>query len=751
MKRILLGLAILLVLPFLAMAQASAAPSAGQKLTLEFVDGNNLKVTLPDKTELVFNVGVFEGDAIAAGSTIVTGPDTSAEFKLSPNGSIVKLGKGSTLAVKALGTQSGDKNAFQVAAGKIRTIAAKGSNISVGTPTAVCGVRGTDFVVDVENGKEFLAVKHGDVQFDKVDASGNPIETIHVLGGQAADALAASFAPVSFPVDQYDKDFADMTFTKLSETDVPQAPVQETPAQTTEQTPPAPQTAQVSGQEAAGAVAEGAGKMSKEEVQSGFAKWLQDMLGFEIGSVTLNGATYSKAIIQPNFTIGKLKVGLYLPVIYTNDLFNPSDWYKPAGNNEWSFGTDYNWNSDPLGASLDLAKDVALKFKYVEFGNQFDDPFFFKVGNLNDLTIGHGLIMRNYDNSTEFPAVRRLGVNIGADAGGFGFEALVNDLTDPSIYGGRVFARPIPGSKIAIGLDGAVDWSPAAELPAADRVTYGDPIFISAGADLDLPIIPSNGFLSIRAFADAAATAPYTRADISYGTSATLPAGLQYQLVFDPNTLSVKNWGADAGLMGNVLFFDWRLEYRYYTGFFRPSLYDSTYDKMRSSYVYQYYAYMTAPAAYPATPTVMGIYGEGGFSLLKDKLSFKVGYGWPWDPSAGSDAMQQLVLSSDEFHAALVVKKGLIPIIDVSGSIGYDRRGLAQALYAGNFQLIDTNTTFAGELDVPVPKTPNLDVAIVFATVPARDPVTGSIEYVDAAKGIPVLRPSLTFETRFHF
>lgn len=759
MKRIFTGLAILLVLPFLVVAQAATAQAGGQKFTLEFVDGSNLKVLQADKSELVFNVGVFEGDQIAPGATIITGGDTSAEFKLSPNGSIVKVGKNSTFMVKGLAVNSGEKNAFQVAAGKIKTIAAKGSNISVGTPTALCGVRGTDFVVDVEGGKELLAVKRGDVVFDKLDANGNPLASINVLGGQAADALASTFAAFAFSAQQYDQQFSDLTFTKLSETDVPQAPEQpSTPAQSGDQTT---QTTQVTGQEAAGTLAEGASKMSKEEVQSGFVKWLQDILGFELGSVTINGTTYSKAIVQPNFNFGKLRFGLYLPVIYSNDIFNPNDWYKPAGDNEWSFGTDYSWSKDPMGAALDVTRDVALKIKYFEFGKQLDDPFFIKVGNLNDLTIGHGLIMRNYNNSTEFPAIRRIGFNVGFDAGGFGLEALVNDLADPWLYGGRFYFRPIQGSKIALGLDGAIDISPASSLPAGDQTSYGNPMFVSGGADLDLPIIPSNGFLSVRAFADAAATVPYTRNDIAAtSTSALLPAGPQYNLIFNQATGSFQNWGADAGFMGNVLFIDWRLEYRYYTGFFRPSFYDASYDKMRASYVYQYYKYMTDASLVASSPAVMGIYGEGGFSLIRDKLSLKLGYAWPWDPSAGSNVMEQLVLSSDEFHAALIVKKGLIPIFDVSGSITYDRRGLAQALYLSSpagggsaFQLIDANTTFAGELVVPVPKTPNLDVAAVFASVPVRN-ADGSIQYAsaaDAAAGLPVLRPSLTFETRFHF
>ena len=739
MKRIFTVLAIMFILPALAMAQGAAA--AGQKFTFEFVDGANLKVVLPDKTELVYNVGLFEGDSIAPGASIVTGADTSAEFKLSPNGSIVKVGRSSTFKVKALGVANGDKNAFQVAAGKIKAIAAKGSNISIGTPTALCGVRGTDFVVDVEGGKELLAVKRGDVQFDKLDANGNVVGSIHVLGGQEADALAASFAATPLPVEQYDQQFADLAFKKLSESDVPQSS-------------PEPALAPDQGAAAAAAAApaasdQGAAKPETKETQNGLVAWLQDIMGFEIGSVTIDGTTYAKAVVQPNITVGKLRLGLYLPIIYTNDLFNAGDWYRPAGDNEWSFGSDYNWKNDTKGAALDLARDIALKIKYLEYGKQLEDPFFIKIGNLNDLTIGHGLIMRNYDNSTEFPAIRRIGLNFGFDAGGFGMEALVNDLADPWLYGGRIYFRPLPGSKFAIGLDGAVDTNPASGLALVGQNTYGDPMFVSGGADLDLPIIQGNGIFSLRAFADAAATMPWTRADFTDGSGKVVAAGPQFNLVYDQSTNTPQNWGAATGFIGNVLFLDWRLEYRYYTGLFTPAFYDASYDKMRSSYVIKYGQYMLNPGQYGSAPTMMGIYGEGGFSLVKDRLNLKLGYGWPWSPSANS-LEQNLVLSNDEFHAALVVKKGLVPIVNLAGAIRYDRRGLAKAISDGTFQLIDSNTTFSGDIQLPVPKTPNLDLAITFTSVPVRD-AAGNIVYANQAAGIPELRPSIGFETRFHF
>jgi hypothetical protein len=251
-----------------------------------------------------------------------------------------------------------------------------------------------------------------------------------------------------------------------------------------------------------------------------------------------------------------------------------------------------------------------------------------------------------------------------------------------------------------------------------------------------------SSLLGIRLFADAATNLPLITKDFTYNSlavSTSAPADLWDQ--------AIKNWGAAGGLMGNVLFIDWRLEYRYFNGNFRPSFFDSTYDRMRGQYAAQYLAELSNPPV-DAAPTTMGIYGEGGFKFMKDKLSFTFGYMWPWSLDASS--IQDQLNSKDEFHARLAIKKGLIPIFDLAGAVTYDKRGLAKSIADKSFSLLDENTLFGGELDIPVPKTPNLDLAILFKTVPVRDG-SGNVVYKDAAAGIPEIKPSISIETRFHF
>lgn len=742
MKRISFGLLVLL-LPALLSAQGKA-PAAGQKLVLEFADGPDLKVTLANKNVLLLGTGIQEGDDIPVGATIATGTSTTAELRLKPNGSIIKLAKSTSFTVAGLAGAPQEKNAFALLVGKMRAIAAKGAQYQISSKTAIAAVRGTDFAFAVQEGSQaVLMVAKGLVQFDKIDSTGAVLASIPVAAGEAADAFADTFAAFKYTPEQYASEYDDVQFQKLKESDVPdQAGQAETPPAPTPAvaaTPPAPEQPAAAPETAP----------SPPAPESAFMKWLRDMLGFEIGSVTIDTATYSKAIIQPNLVLGKVKLGLYLPVIYSSNLFDPSDWYHPNGNDEWSFGLDYFNNKNYLGGAKDLAIDLALKIKYFEYGTQYEDPFYIKVGNLEDMTLGHGLIMRNYANDTDFPAIRRLGFDMGLDSGSGGFELVANDLTDPQIFGGRAFFRPVPNFKLAIGASAVVDWAPASLDPSLLPGSSSDALkLIGAGVDLDLPIIQGSVF-GVRAFVDGAATIPYTTVDLPKAGGGTVAAGFQPQLIYDSTTNEIKNWGAAGGLIGNVLFLDWRLEYRYFTGYFRPSFFDGTYDRMRSQYAAKYLTYLTNPTTYADTPNVMGIYGEGGFKLINDKLTFGFGYFWPWSLDAGTDIQKQLVQSSDEFHARLEIKKGLIPIIDLAGAITYDKREIAKSIADGTFKFLDENTLFGGEIDIPVPKTPNLDLAVLFQTVPVRNS-DGSIKYTDILNGIPEMAPSISIETRFH-
>lgn len=734
----------LLIVSLIALLSLTVwAQSVNQTLVLEFVDGTEFSVTNPEGAQFFYaKGGILEGDTIPIGSIVSTGLSTQAVLKLKPNGTVIKLAKNTTFKIDLLATSTGGKNTFTLVLGKVRTIAATGSNYEIKTNSTVCGVRGTDFIFSYEEGKKaLLMVAEGTVEFTGIDSG----KSILVGKGQFAD-FYSSFAPQFFNEQMFNEEYGDMgvPVSSLPPGTQPQEKKTEQPAQTAQAQPaaePVKPEEQTKPEEPA--------KPAEPAPENPFITWLKDVLGMELGSITINDKTWSKVVVQPTITLGKLKTALYLPIIYDKNLFDPQDWYHPNGQDEWSFGFDVGWQEHPWDAFLDALTDLSLKIKYIEYGNQLDDPFFLKVGNLRSFTIGHGLIMRNYANDADFPAVRKIGFNIGIKGEQVGFEFLTNELTNPEILGTRLYLMPFKGSKLAFGASVVADLAPASVFNTTTNPVaandYGNPIFMGLGADIDVPIIPQGAF-GLRFFTDVAAMMPYVRNDFTWGGN-PVTAGFKTELLFDAS--GVKNWGLASGFLGNILFITYRLELRYFNGVFRPSFFDTGYERKRSAYVTEYAGYLSGTTPINTSPTVMGIYGEGGASLINDKLVFSFGYFWPWPADAST--LADIAQSNDYFQAKLLVKKGVIPVINIYGSIVYERKNFVPSLINGaGFNLFDENTVFGGELIVPIPGNPFLSLALVVSTAVAHDD-SGNILYRADNPQSPIILPVIMIETRLQF
>jgi len=732
-------------LPFSLVAQAagSTAGTAAQKAPAAML----MYADNPDAVEIIDAAGVGRiasiGDEIRGGETLKT-VASAAEIKLTPNGSIIKVARNTQFKVTALAgtTQGADTNEFALMGGKIRTVAARskaGNKYLIRTPSAVCGVRGTDFSLNAVPGeRDAVMVKNGLVEFARVGADG-VAQPIMVAAGQFADAFSQVFAAAAFTAEQLSQEFSDVEFTNLDPATVPNETTEATPVaeeKKVEETAPAAVPAPSPAPSASGDPSP-LPTPKLDTSKSKLMTWLGDMVGFEIGSVVIDGKTYSKAIIQPTFTISKLKLSLYLPIIYTADLFDPSNWYKPNGNNEWSFGSEY-WSTDPLKGSLDVVRDLALKIRFVEYGNQAFDPVYLKIGNLSSMTIGHGIIMRNFANDSDFPAVRRVGFNAGIDSGFWGIEGVVNDLAEPEIFGGRFKFLKF------VGLSLIADIDPAGDLSGSDADVTGKPVLLGTGLDLDFPILNNPAF-GLRAFADVAAILPITRKSVTNGTTTVSP-GLQLKAVYDPDAGSgleaFNNYGIVAGFIGKVLFIDWRLEYRQYRGAYRPTFFNSAYERNRAVYAQEFKEMLLNPAGNKLTH---GVYGEAGFSFFNDRISFNAGYMMPWSSDSATPTME--VLSNDYIQAKLLIKKGVIPVLDLSGSFSYERTGFAYAIASNvaGVSLFDANTVLKGEVIYPIAST--VDFAIVVSTATSHNP-DGSVRF---EYGQPKVEPTVTFETRVRF
>lgn len=659
------------------------------------IDGNEIE-------ELFFGMELMPGDRVKTSGT-------TAEIRLDPNGTIIKLSYDTEFTIEALQTDEQSANEFTLFGGKIRTIAAKlgifqRNNYSIQTPTAVAGVRGTDFGLQVIPDEiDSAFVFEGNIEYTNLNSG----QSLNLGAGQFADVFADSFQAVALSAEQFAAIYQDLQFEGLSPADVPgyQAPVVEEPQESEPEPEPEPELSEQPAPE-----------------DDPVMNFLAEYLGLQIGTLTIDGITFSKLILGPTFEIGKFDIALYLPVIYNTNVFDPDDWYQPEGNNEWSFGSDQDTVAE---AAEDALKDLVLKIRYIEYGDN-RDPFFLKVGNVNGITLGHGILMNRFANDTDFPAIRRVGLNTGFNADKVTVESVFNDLAEPEIIGARLGFRPFGRVfPLGFGASSVVDTDPAGDLDD----DLGSPIFVNGALDTEFPLIERDA-LSIVGFADIGALFPYWREDYTLGPY-TVEAGWQDTYVYNPEGGSgleaLRNYGYSAGIFGNLSFIDYRLEYQYGNGTFFNGFYGPTYERQRELYAAALFASIESGSADDYDPEdIRGIYGQAGFSW-EELLTVEAGYRYAWDEDGFND-------EADLFHLMATVPK--IPFVGLSASLGMDTIGFVDGIQ--NESLFDERTSLYGEVVYPL--SPVLKLAAVVNNI--------VIEEEDGTKDATF---SVSIETRVSF
>ena len=142
----------------------------------------------------------------------------------------------------------------------------------------------------------------------------------------------------------------------------------------------------------------------------------------------IGGESYVGMSLSPEFKIGKVGVGLNVPILY--------------GLDSKSFRTEIF--KDGVGA--------ARLVRYIRYGTQKQDPVYVKVGELNNLMIGYGSLINNYTNSTSYEK-RKVGLHYDINFEGMaGIEGMYSDF-DPSglnLFVLRPYVRPFSKMPIPI-------------------------------------------------------------------------------------------------------------------------------------------------------------------------------------------------------------------------------------------------------------------------------------------------------------
>lgn len=736
------------VLSLMTLAFVLNAQTTPQMILAFAQDETQVVLTLPDNRTTPATLGM----PLPVGTRIQTN-GSAVELQLRPNGTIVRLNPNTVFVIEDLqGVGGGTSNNFALVSGRIRTVAARVSGqpqqYSVRTPSAVGGVRGTDFAMFVGQNPQgqntdWICVQEGEVSYTNIRSG----QSVAVRAGQFVDSLAQTFQVQTLDPERLRAIFDSVPFERLNPAEVPgqnrQQAQQQQPPQEAQQ-PASPPPAPLPSQPAAETAQEEAAPEATEDPVSRF---LSEILNLELGAITIGETTYSKAILQPNIEVGSFRLGLYLPIVYTQDLFNANDWYRPAGNYEWSFGTDASFGNDWLARIADFGIDLALKIKYLEINRPGMDPWYLKVGSLNTMTLGLGTLMRGFANDQDFPAIRRIGFNAGVEVGGVVLETVFDDVTRPQVMGGRLGFKPF-GSDVPVlngfqyGIQGIVDIHPA--LEATTPADLGEPIFLAAAMDLTLFKLDL-GLLSALVFADIGTFVPYYR---SVPTAyPAIPEGWAVKSFWDEGQL--KNFGWSAGVFGNIAIVDYRLDFRFSKGLYRPQVFSVTYPRTRLQYLQEINQYLQNAYTNTPNPTddvvTTGLFGSA-FANILDRARFGVTYLWPWYFEDG----KLLYGENDLFVVKFELKKDTIPVVNVWGSVSYERTKFVHTLMGwsgGGLHLFDANTVVRGEVFYPLAKGLNLVTLVSTAVVTDSN---GNVVYTD--DGVtPKIQPNLTLEIRVNF
>jgi len=380
-----------------------------------------------------FNVAAEMGMGMHIGDAIMTAEDGFVAVIFTNDKSLVKIRKNSEVAIR----EEFSVRTVKISSGRVLasiTPAVRGS-FRIETPTSVASVKGTKFwsVVSPQYGDRFYGVE-GNINVL------NLITGVELSMGPGQMVISTPQGQlINLPVEE-----SDMPQDIDEEAPAPEEPEPIQPEEEVYQPEPEQPTTVAD-------VPTTTAEMPPEVPEPAAKKSKPYGMGLGLGSVTIDDKIYNQIALRPEVKFGKLGVALDI-AIYMDDQGN-------IRKDEWDEFSDY----------LD-------KFYYVRWAQQ-GDPFFAKLGAMDNVTLGYGILMSGYSNTTEYPQVRKVGVHTGMKIGSLGWEAFVanaKEITGPGLMAGRVTYRPLKKLPLTLGGSVVLDVYPYKGLPDSDDDEVAD-------------------------------------------------------------------------------------------------------------------------------------------------------------------------------------------------------------------------------------------------------------------------------------
>jgi hypothetical protein len=260
-----------------------------------------------------------------------------------------------------------------------------------------------------------------------------------------------------------------------------------------------------------------------------------------LGTVTVGQTQWQRLDMQPYIRLGALEAVLDIE-LFLDETGNIRD-----------LGWDFSTRRKGL-------ESLFRKIHYIQYGQPTDPDrrMYFRLGALESVTLGSGLLMRNYRNTQDAPGIKRTGLDLQMQHlfnQRVTARAIISDLLDLDgggpVIGGRVVFHPTKQWDLGVTL--VVDTDQLNALPDSIRNTHPRDAYGSISFDIIYPII-SKSNLQVQFYGAIA------RALNSNGGTGISGPGLKVAL-------------GGLHIQG---------EYRWVTGRFQPSHFDALYDLNRA-------------------------------------------------------------------------------------------------------------------------------------------------------------------------
>ena len=110
------------------------------------------------------------------------------------------------------------------------------------------------------------------------------------------------------------------------------------------------------------------------------------------GAVTIDGKIWNQLALRPVLPFGKLSVAFDIVL------------YIDQNGNIYDEGWDFSSGEKIKNTLID-------KIYYLRYGNSWDQNYF-KIGALDNISLGYGILLNNYSNTLLYPQVRKVGVDL---------------------------------------------------------------------------------------------------------------------------------------------------------------------------------------------------------------------------------------------------------------------------------------------------------------------------------------------------